>query len=129
MHNAKMHNLEVQYRPISSLRPHDRNARTHSKKQLRQIADSIPRFGWTSAVLLDGEGRIIAGHGRVEAAKLIGIKSCPTIRLDYMTEAERRAYVIADNRLAEKAGWDKELLAIELKYISDLEVDFDLTLT
>ena len=80
-------------------------------------------------MLIDDEDRIIAGHGRVAAAKLLGIATVPTIRLEHLTEAQKRAYVIADNRLAELAGWDKELLALELRYLSELEIDFDLTLT
>ena len=110
---------------VSDLKPHERNARTHSKKQIRQIADSIQRFGFTNPVLVDGENRIIAGHGRVEAAKLLKLGDVPTIRIDRFSEAERRAYVIADNRLAELAGWDNELLALELEEILQLEPEFD----
>ncbi|HSR00472.1 MAG TPA: ParB/Srx family N-terminal domain-containing protein, partial [Sphingomicrobium sp.] len=94
-------------REIAALRPYSRNARTHSRKQLKQIAASIERFGFTNPVLVSDDGEIIAGHGRVEAAKLLGITSVPTLALSHLSEAERRAYVLADNKLALNAGWDK----------------------
>ena len=97
------------------LRPWARNARTHSKKQLKQIAESIRTFGFTNPVLIDQTNTILAGHGRVEAAKTLGLKTVPCIRIEHMTEAEKRAYVIADNKLALNAGWDEELLAQELQ--------------
>ena len=114
---------------LTVLKPHDRNPRTHTKKQIRQIADSIKRFGFTNPVLVDGENRIIAGHGRVEAAQLIGMTTVPILRLEHMTEADRRAYVVADNRLAELAGWDNELLALELGAMLVLDPELDLALT
>jgi len=110
---------------VSDLKPHERNARTHSNKQIRQIAESIQRFGFTNPVLVDGQSRIIAGHGRVEAARLLKMADVPTIRIDRFSEADRRAYIIADNRLAELAGWDDELLALELGEILNLEPEFD----
>ena len=113
--------------PVASLRPYAKNARTHSKKQVRQIATSIERFGFTNPVLISDDREIIAGHGRVEAAKLIGMASVPTLRLSHLSEAQRRAYVIADNQLALKAGWDREVLAIELQALVDLEFDVELT--
>jgi len=116
-------------RAISALHPHKRNARTHSKRQIEQIAASIERFGFTNPVLVDQKDRIIAGHGRVEAAKMLGIETVPVVAIKGMSEAERRAYIIADNRLAELAGWDDELLRLELGDIIDLEPDFDLALT
>ena len=115
--------------PVSTLRPHSRNPRTHTKKQIRQIADSIRRFGFTNPVLVDEGNSIIAGHGRVEAAKSLGLAAVPALRLEHMTEAEKRAYVIADNRLAELAGWDNELLALELGAMLDLDPDLDRALT
>ena len=115
--------------PLADLVPHDRNARTHSKKQLKQIADSIQRFGFTNPVLVDGKNSVVAGHGRIEAAKMLGMTDVPTLRLEHMTEAEKRAYVIADNRLAELAGWDNELLALELSAIAELDAEFELALT
>ena len=103
-----MHDLAVEHQPIAALTPNERNARTHSKKQIRQIADSIKEFGFTNPVLIDGEGGIIAGHGRVEAAKLLGQETVPVIHLNDLTEEQIRAYAIADNKLAENAGWDPE---------------------
>ena len=114
---------------ISELRPRGTNPRTHSKKQIEQIAASIRRFDFTNPVLIDRDGGIVAGHGRVEAAKLLGITEVPTLCLADMAEPDIRAYVIADNRLAESAGWDRGLLSLEFKYLAELELDFDLTLT
>ncbi len=124
-----MDTLNIAYQSPAALRPRATNPRTHSKKQIRQIADSIKKFGFTNPVLIDPAGGIVAGHGRVEAAKLLGIEKVPTIRLEDLTEAEIRAYVIADNRLAENAGWDRELLAIEFQGLIELDLDFDVTLT
>jgi hypothetical protein len=117
----------VRFAQISELKPYRGNARTHSRKQVRQIADSIKRFGFTSPVLVDNDGMIIAGHGRVEAAKVLGLAAIPTLRLSHLSDAEKRAYVIADNRLAEKAGWDREILAIELHALVDLDFEVELT--
>src|SRR6266508_4660633 len=122
-----MHPMDVEAMPVASLKPYSRNARTHSRKQVRQIAKSIQRFGFTSPVLVSDDNEIVAGHGRVEAAKLLGHATVPTLRLSHLNAAERRAYVIADNKLALNAGWDRELLAIELQVLID--VDFDLELT
>ena len=124
-----MRDLAVTYLAIADLKPYARNPRTHSKKQIKQIADSIQTFGWTNPILIDAAGGVIAGHGRLEAAKQLGIERVPTIRIEDLTEAQKRAYVIADNRLAELAGWDDELLAIELQLLSTLDLDFDLDLT
>jgi DNA modification methylase len=121
--------LSIVYQAVSALKPRSTNPRTHSKKQIGQIASAIRRFGFTNPVLVDDSNGIVAGHGRVEAAKVIGLDQVPTVRLSAMSEAEIRAYVIADNRLAENAGWDRELLALELKYLTDLDIDFDVTLT
>ena len=118
---------QIVERRITSLRPYPRNARTHSRKQVKQIAASIERFGFTNPVLISDDGEIIAGHGRVEAAKLLGWQAVPTLALSHLSETERRAYVIADNKLALNAGWDKEILAIELQALSDLEFDTELT--
>jgi ParB-like chromosome segregation protein Spo0J len=112
---------------VNKLKPNEANARTHSRKQMRQIADCIKRFGFNNPVLVDDYGEIIAGHGRVEAAKLLGLTEVPTLRLSHLSAAEKRAYVIADNRLAEKAGWDREILAIELQGLIDLDFDVELT--
>lgn len=99
------------------LRPAERNVRTHSKKQIRQIADLMVRFGVINPVIADDHGRIVAGHARAEAAKLLGLKQVPVIRLSHLNETEIRAYVLADNKLAERAGWDREMLAIELEQL------------
>lgn len=115
-----MTRLKIQYRDTESLRPYKRNARTHSKKQIRQIADSIKKFGFTNPVLITRDGEIIAGHGRVESAKLLGMDKVPTIVLEDLTRDERRAYILADNKLALNAGWDSELLALELGELSEL---------
>ena len=119
--------MKIESTPVRELRPHPNNARTHSQKQLRQIARSIEQFGFCNPVLIDDAKQIIAGHGRVEAAKLLGIDAVPTCRLSHLSDAEKRAYVLADNKLAEKAGWDRELLAIELQGLIELEVDIELT--
>lgn len=124
-----MPQAQLEYLPVGALRPWQRNARTHSRKQIRQIADSIRKFGFTNPVLVDRENSILAGHGRVAAAELLSMSEVPCIRLESMTAAEKRAYVIADNKLALNAGWDEEILAEELKALSDLDLDFDLTLT
>lgn len=112
-------------RDITLLKPHARNARTHSQKQISQIARSIRQFGFTNPILIDEQDRMIAGHGRVEAAKSLGLTRVPVLRLEGMSEANRRAYIIADNRLAELAGWDRELLGLELGDLSKLVPDFE----
>ena len=124
-----MTTLKIEYYPLSSLRPWQKNARTHSKKQLRQIADSIKEFGFTNPILIDDDASILAGHGRVEAAKQIGISDVPCVLLSSMSKAQKRAYVIADNKLAENAGWDDELLAEELQGLLDDDLGFDVELT
>ena len=123
----KQHILNILDRKVADLRPYARNPRTHSKKQIRQIAESITRFGFTNPVLISDDDELIAGHGRVAAAKLLGMTSVPTLRLSHLSEAERRASVIADNKLALNAGWDQEILAIEFQALIDL--DFDVAIT
>ena len=120
-------NPAIVERDIASLRPYSRNARTHSKRQLGQIARSIERFGFTNPVLVSGDGDIIAGHGRVEAARSLGWKRVPTLALSHLSETERRAYVLADNKLALNAGWDREILAIELQALVELDFEVELT--
>jgi len=127
--NSIYRNLKVKYRPIDSLKPNKRNTRTHSKKQIRQIARSIQEFGFTNPILVDGIGIIIAGHGRIEAARLISLNSVPCICIDDLTEEQIRAYALADNQLALNAGWDQELLGQELQYLTELDIDFDVTIT
>ena len=121
--------IKVTYLPVCELRPYPRNPRTHSAKQIRQLADSMRAFGFTNPVVVDREGRVLSGNGRVEAAKLLGIEKLPTTCRDDMTEAKKRAYIIADNKVAENAGWDPDLLAAELQYLSKLDLEFDLTVT
>jgi DNA modification methylase len=126
--SAQSHNpMAIEPRPVARLRPFSGNARTHSHKQIRQIADSIKRFGFTNPVLISDDDEIIAGHGRVEAAKLIGLQSIPTVRLSHLDAAQRRAYVLADNKLALNAGWDRDVLAIELQALIDLDFEVEIT--
>jgi DNA modification methylase len=120
--------LKVSYKDPAQLRPRGSNPRTHTPKQIKQIAASIKEFGFINPVLIDGSGGIIAGHGRVEAAKLLGMGDIPTVCAGHLTPAQVRAYVIADNRLAELAGWDRKLLALELQDLS-VELDFDVAIT
>jgi 16S rRNA G966 N2-methylase RsmD len=115
--------------PVSSLKPYADNPRTHTKKQIRQIAESIRTFGWTNPVLVDANDGIVAGHGRVEAAKLLGIPTVPVLRLEDLSEAQLKAYIIADNKLAELAGWDEQILAKELQLLTELNLDFDIEVT
>src|SRR3954452_16654726 len=98
-----------------------------SARRASPMSHDLPRFGFTNPVLISDENEIIAGHGRVEAAKLLGLKEVPTLRLAHLTEAQRRAYVLADNKLAQSAGWDREILAIELQALIDLEFEVELT--
>ncbi|NOD62043.1 MULTISPECIES: DNA methyltransferase [unclassified Ruegeria] len=121
--------LKVVYRKTNDLIPYAGNARTHNDKQIAQIAASIRAFGFANPVLVDSDGGILAGHGRVAAAKLLGMEMVPTIGLAHLSAAERRAYVIADNRLAELAGWDREILKIELEALADLDLNFELEIT
>ncbi len=113
--------------PLSALKPYPRNARTHSRRQISKIAASIERFGFVNPVLIDETNMIIAGHGRVAAAKRLGWSEAPTLRIEHLGDAEKRAYILADNRLAEEAGWDQEILSIELQGL--LEHDFTIELT
>ena len=107
---AAKHIIQV---PLAQLHPHPRNARTHPPKQVAQLATSIRRFGFNVPILIDANGQIICGHARVDAAKDLGFSHVPAIRIEHLNDEEVRAYVIADNRLAEKAGWDTALLALE----------------
>lgn len=118
--------LNVQQIELEQLVPYARNARTHSDSQVAQIAGSIAEFGFVNPVLIGGDNIIIAGHGRVMAAKKLGLKTVPTIKLDHLSENQRRALVIADNKIAENAGWDEELLRLELQNLADEDFDLDL---
>ena len=119
--------MQIETLATGSLRPYARNARTHSKAQIKQIADSISRFGFNNPVLIDDSGQIVAGHGRVEAAKLLGLQTVPAVRLSHLSPNDKRAYILADNKLALKAGWDREILAIELQEL--VQEDFEIELT
>jgi len=119
--------LRVEYRKIETLIPFARNPRTHSEAQIAKLASSIVEFGWTQPILVDGTNGIIAGHGRLAAARKLDLLEVPVIELGHLTSAQKRAYVIADNRLALDAGWDEELLSLELAELS--EAGYDLTMT
>jgi ParB-like chromosome segregation protein Spo0J len=113
--------------PTSDLIPYARNSRTHSEAQVTKIASSIKEFGFINPVVTDGKNGIVAGHGRVLAANKLGLKEVPCVEASHLTEAQKRAYVIADNRMALDAGWDFEMLKVELKDLEDMK--FDLTMT
>ena len=116
----------VERRPIAGLVPYARNARTHSPEQVDQIAASIKEWGWTNPVLVDEEGGIIAGHGRILAAQKLGMAEVPVMVATGWTDAQKRAYVLADNKLTLNAGWDNDLLALELADLKALDFDTDL---
>lgn len=115
--------LKVVYRPIGELKPSPRNARTHSDKQIHKLVASFQRFGFNNPILVDNDGEVIAGHGRLEAARRLGMSAAPTICLSHMTEADKRAYRIADNKLAELAEWDDDLLRVEFAELAVLDCD------
>ena len=119
--------MQIETVAIEALIPYARNARTHSDEQVAQIAGSIREFGFTNPVLIDGDGGIIAGHGRVMAARRLGLTDVPCIRLTHLTEMQRRAYIIADNKLALNAGWDEEMLALEFQDLQGMGFDIELT--
>ena len=127
--SPKINGLAVVYRNVSELVPHTANARTHSAKQIAQIARSVETFGWTNPILVDESDTVIAGHARLAAARKLGLTSAPTICLSHMTKAQKRAYMIADNRLSEMAGWDRAVLAGEFKAIQLLDPEFCLDST
>ena len=116
----------IEYKSVDELIPYARNSRTHDKEQVSQIMASIKEFGFTNPILIDDTGTIIAGHGRVQAAQKLNLDTVPTICLDYLTDAQKKAYVIADNRLALNAGWDFDMLKVELEDLNDLEFDVSL---
>lgn len=123
-----MNKTKLVYKNPGDLIPYIHNAKIHHPKQIDQIAASIKEFGFTNAILLDGENGVIAGHGRLEAAKKLGLESVPCIELGYLTKAQRKALVLADNRLAEvDTEWDMDLVRIELESLKELDFDIDLT--
>ena len=115
--------------PVASLTPNPRNARKHSKKQVNKVAASIKEFGFINPVVVDENGTVLVGHCRLEAAALLALETVPTIRLDHLSDEQKRAYMLADNRLAEDAVWDLEKLAVELKDLSDLKLDITIEST
>lgn len=126
-----MTNLQVVMTPVDQLRPTNRNARTHSSRQIKQIADSIRQFGWTSPIVVDESGRIIAGHGRFAASQDLRLRRVPTIVVSGLSDAEKRALALADNRIAAGAGWDRSILASELGELATLlpEISLDISIT
>ncbi len=120
---------KINLNPINSLTPYTGNARTHSRKQIAQIAASIETFGWTNPILIDESRTIIAGHGRLETARQLGLDTVPTLQINHLSEDEKRAYVIADNRIAELAGWDEDTLKIEFAALTELDLEFDISTT
>ena len=117
--------LAVTYRSVDNLIPDPRNARTHPKRQIDQLKASIQDFGFTNPILADPEGRIIAGHGRLQAAKALGLAEVPTVLLSGLSEAQKRALRIADNKIALNAGWDVEILQQELGELAAIDVDIN----
>ena len=124
-----MNHPDIEMMPLAALKPWARNARTHSKKQVRQIANSIREFGFTNPVLVDVSGTILAGHGRVAAARLLGMEAVPCVRIEHLSPAQKRAYVLADNKLALNAGWDEEILAEELGALMEIDPGFSVEVT
>ena len=119
-------NRKLEWRSVSTLIPYARNSRTHSDEQIAQIAASIKEFGWTNPILIDGDNGIIAGHGRLSAARKLGHEEVPVIELKDLTETQRKAYIIADNKLALNAGWDNEFLKLEINQLSELNFNLSL---
>jgi ParB-like nuclease domain len=118
----------IEWIVIEAVKPNRRNTRVHSKKQIRQIANSIAAFGFLTPILIDEEGTIIAGHGRYEAARLLGLKQIPAIRVQDLSQTKRRALALADNKIAENAGWNRELLAAELPELAELLIEDGLSI-
>jgi hypothetical protein len=121
--DSTLNTLNVEYRKVEALIPYARNPRTHAEAQIAKIAASIVEYGWTNPILVDGDNGIIAGHGRLAAARKLGLDQVPVIELAHLTVAQKRALVIADNRLALDAGWDEEMLALELAELSEAGYD------
>jgi DNA modification methylase len=122
-----MRPADLDHRPVADLIPYAQNSRTHSEAQIAQLAASITEFGFTNPILVDAKGGIIAGHGRVMAAKSLGLEQVPVLVLDHLTEAQRRAYVIADNKLALNAGWDEDVLRAELEALASEDIGLEIT--
>lgn len=118
--------LSIEYISTGLLVPYINNSRTHSQQQVQQVASSIKEFGFTNPILIDDGGGVIAGHGRLLAAQMLGLDEVPTITLEGLTEAQRKAYVIADNKLALNSGWDDKLLKVEIEQLTDSDFNLDL---
>lgn len=118
--------LSIEYKSTRELVPYINNSRTHSEQQVQQVAASIKEFGFTNPILIDHDGGIIAGHGRLQAAQLLSFDKVPTITLEGLTEAQRKAYVIADNKLALNAGWNDELLKVEIEALTESDFNLDI---
>lgn len=116
--------MEIVYKNVNDLIPYVNNTRTHSEEQINQIASSIKEFGFTNPVLIDAQGGVIAGHGRIMGAKKLNLTEVPTIVLSNLTEAQKKAYIIADNKIALNAGWDEDLLQLELMALDELGFDY-----
>lgn len=125
----KQTQIQVEYADLTKLKAYDKNAKTHNEKQLQALAASIKAFGFNSPVLIDETDSIIAGHGRIEAAKIIGLTEVPVIRLSHLSEVQKRAYRLADNKISELGGWNEDVLRLELSELETLCNDFDLTLS
>jgi ParB family chromosome partitioning protein len=119
--------MKIQQKKTAELIPYARNSRTHDEKQVQQIAASIKEFGFNNPVLIDGDNGIIAGHGRVMAAQLLKLETVPTIELSHLSETQKRAYIIADNKIALNSGWDDEMLKLEMIELNDLDFNLELT--
>jgi ParB-like chromosome segregation protein Spo0J len=118
--------LAIKYKTTEQLIPYALNSRTHSESQISQLAASIREFGFTNPVLLDGENGILAGHGRVMAARLLKLESVPTIEISHLTATQKKAYVIADNKLALNAGWDMDILGLEIEELKNCDFEIEL---
>src|SRR3972149_6815471 len=121
--------FHIEHVSIDELRPPERNARTHSPKQLHQIAASIREFGFTNPILIDREGRVLAGNARLEAAKLLGLFTVPIIRIEHLSSEQKRAYALADNKIALNSGWNTDILSAEFKELAAQDLSFDLEVT
>lgn len=119
--------LQIEQRPIDVLIPYARNAKQHSDAQVAQIAASIREFGWGAPILVDGRNNVIAGHGRLLAARKLGLSEVPVVPLTHLTDTQRKALILADNKIGENATWDDELLALELAELQEAGFDLELT--
>ena len=117
----------MELRPLSELIPYARNAREHSEEQIRQLRSSLREFGFVAPLLIDARGNILAGHGRLTAAAAEGLAEVPCVLVEHLTDVQRRAYILADNRLAEQASWNEELVSLELQELQDAGFELDLT--